>query len=293
MSITQRHYFSGIFFFIASLFISSCNDVITKHMGLKLPVAEVVFFRFFFSTILLLPFMVFRGIKAFKTRVPIIHFLRSVILFLAMSLWTLGLTKANIVLATIISFTIPLFVVILAVLFLHEKVSLSKWAATLLGFVGIILILNLKNIGQLRFSDFGLLLAAICFASLDIINKKYVAKESIFSMLFYSSLGIILLASPQTISYWVRPTFGQILYLIGLGAGANLLLYFILLAFKRVDASTLAPFRYIEVIISSLLAYLFFHEVPSWATLRGALLIIPSSLFIIYMDNKKRKKSTT
>lgn len=287
---SQKRYFTGVAFFILSLFISSLNDVIAKYMGINLPIAEVVFFRFFFSTLLLLPFMSYYGLQSFATKIPIIHFLRSVVLFLAMTLWTLGLTQSNVVIATIVSFTIPFFTMILAIVFLKERVGIPKWLATILGFVGIILVLDVEGLGEIKLTDLGLLLAAICFASLDIINKKYIVTESMLSMLFYSSLFTILLALPQTIANWINPTFYQIVYLIMLGAGANLLLYLILEAFKRVNASSLAPFRYIELMISSSLAYSFFKEIPSWSTLQGAIFIIPSSLFLIHIDAAKERK---
>ena len=71
--------------------------------------------------------------------------------------------------------------------------------------------------------------------------------------------------------------------------GANLLLYCLLKSFSLVDASALAPFRYIELLWSAVIGALLFAEVPATSTLVGAAVIIPSTLYIVWAENKKSK----
>ena len=132
--------------------------------------------------------------------------------------------------------------------------------------------------------------AAVCFAILDIINKKFVIKETMISMLFYSAIVTAVLALPFAMQYWTPPTSEELVLLFILGASANLILFFLLKAFAVADATALAPYRYFELVVSALIAYLVFQEIPTEATILGSVVVIPSTLFIIYSEKKQINK---
>ena len=77
------------------------------------------------------------------------------------------------------------------------------------------------------------------------------------------------------------PTNRDIFYFIILGIGSNFILFCILKAFNTVKASVLAPLRYLELIFSMLLGYLVFNDIPNYNMLIGALIIIPTSLYVV------------
>ena len=76
-----------------------------------------------------------------------------------------------------------------------------------------------------------------------------------------------------------------------LGASANLILFFLLKAFAVADATALAPYRYFELVVSASIAYLVFQEIPTEATILGSIVVIPSTLFIIYSEKKQINKN--
>ncbi len=276
-------YFIGISWFILSLFISSMNDIIGKYVSASISPLETAFFRFLFGTLSLVPFILYGGLKSIKTLRPNLHFIRGLFLAIAIFLWIKGLSTSQVTTATIISFTIPIFILILAPIFLGEKVSLKLWVVTIISLIGIIITLNPSNF---NFNTDSLLfvVATVLFASLDIINKKYVIKESMLSMLFYSSLVTTILGLfPVVINWrvWQMPKATDLFYLMILGAGSNAILYCLLKAFRLVKASSVAPFRYLELLFSLGLGYIVFNDLPGYTTYIGALLIIPCSLYIV------------
>ncbi len=280
-----KNYFIGISWFILSLLSSVTNDIIAKYLGIRLHSFEVAFFRFFFSALILIPFICYYGRQTLKTTRPLIHLIRGVLLFFGMTSWTYGLTIAPVTTATVIGFATPLFTLCLAIFFLKEEIIWQRWVATLVGFIGIVITL------QPHASDFNphmlfFVLAAISFAMLDIINKKFVIKESMISMLFYSALVTSLVSIPPSIMYWQTPTISEFMLLFILGAGGSLILFFLLKAFSLIDATATAPYRYIELILSSIAGYSVFNEIPEKSTLYGAVVIIPTTLFIIYSERK-------
>ena len=80
-------------------------------------------------------------------------------------------------------------------------------------------------------------------------------------------------------------------YLMVLGVGSNLILFCLLKAFYLVKVSSVAPFRYLELLISIALGYLVFSELPPIHTYIGALIIIPSSLYIVLQGQKSEAKA--
>ena len=275
-------YFIGISWFILSLLISSVNDIIGKYISTNISPLETTFFRFLFGTISLIPFIFYSGLRSIKTSRPLLHFIRGLFLAIAIFLWIKGLSTSQVTTATIISFTIPIFILILAPIFLGEKVSIKLWVVTIIGLIGIIITLNPSKL-SFNTNSFLFVIATVLFASLDIINKKYIIKESMLSMLFYSSLVTTILAFFPIFmnrAIWQTPRASDLLYLMVLGVGSNAILYCLLKAFHLVKASSVAPFRYLELLFSLGLGYVVFNDLPNYTAYIGASLIIPCSLYI-------------
>jgi len=281
----NKIYLVGVGWFILSLASSVLNDVISKYTGLRLHSFQVSFFRYSFGALTLVPFIFYYGTHTLKSYNPFVHVTRGVLLFFGMTAWTYGVTVAPISTGTVVSFTIPLFVLVLAVFFLKEDIIWQRWAVTIAGFIGIVVTL------QPHAADFNpevliFVVAAIAFASLDIINKKFVVEESMISMLFYSAIITTMLSIAPAMLYWQTPTYTELGLFLILGASSNLILFLILKAFALVDATALAPYRYLELIMSSSLGYMFFGDIPAGSTWYGAAIVIPCTLFIIYSENR-------
>ena len=289
MDTKLRSYFVGVSWFILSLFSSSINDVISKYAGIRLHSYEITFFRFMFGTMTLLPFVIYYGTSTLKTSRPMVHFLRGLLLFFGIAGWTYGLTLAPVTTATVVSFMIPIFVLILGVFFLSENIIWQRWVVTIVAFSGLIVTLS-PNSENFNPEVLIFVAAAMAFAILDIINKKFIIQESMISMLFYSAIVTALLALPFALQYWITPTMEELLLLFILGASANLILFFLLKAFAAIDVTALSPYRYIELIVTAIIAYIVFNEIPDEETLWGALIIVPSTLFIIYSEKKELSK---
>ena len=284
----MNNYITGVFWFLLSLVISVSNDVIARGLSGSLHFTQISFFRFFFSTITLLPLCLYYGKNALKTSNIYIHLVRGALLFFGISAWIKGLGTIQVAISTVITFTIPLFTLILAMFFLNEKIAWYRWIATILGFVGIFITVDYQgenfNPGILI-----LLMSAILFAILDIINKKFVFKESMLSMLFYSSVVTVILSFVPAMNNWKKPDFFDLGLLFMLGAGANLILYCLLKAFSLVDATAVAPYRYFELLLSTIAGYFILNDIPPLSTWYGAALIIPTTLFLAYSEIKEKK----
>ena len=208
----------GILWFFAHQAIGVGNDVIMKYTGSTLGVAQVVFLRFAFATLTMLPVMLSSGIDSFKTdRIPL-HIARSVLLAAGIALYCQGLAIAPIAVVTTLNFTIPLFTLVMARIFLKERVDATRWIGTLVGFAGVMVVVQP---GGAAFNPMWLvvLVSAAMFASLDVLNKVFVGKESFWAMIFYTAFFTTLIAAVPAWMAWVPPSAMQLGLLAVLGWG--------------------------------------------------------------------------
>lgn len=283
-------YFKATLWFLLSLILSCSNDAITKYLGRTLDAWEITFFRFAFGALILLPMMLDQGKRAFITHRWTLHFFRGLFIFLAISLWGQGVKISPITTATMMSFTVPIFVLLLTPIFLQERVTGPVWLATIGGFIGILLILQ-PNASSFNQGAIFFIIAAMLFGMLDILNNKYVTQEPMLCMLFYSTVVAMVFVAYPAIRVWHTPSSRELMWLFALGLGSNLILYCLLRAFTFASVSSLAPFRYLELFISMAVGYFVFNELPDKHSYLGALIIIPAALFISYYQTRGNSKS--
>ena len=291
----RKGYAQGVFWIIMVSLISNVNDILTRLTGQRLDPMEVAFFRFFFSTLILLPIMIRTGKSAFVTKRPGMHVLRVLLGFGAVACWCYGMSKSPLAVASTVAQTVPLFVLPMAAFFLKEHVGWQRTLATVAGFVGIIFVLipteATSALGELNTQQVGvvfLLGAAVLFAISDILNKVMI-NESSYTMLFYFALGTTITGIIPVYMVWQTPYPSELMYLFALGAGANLILYCLLKAFAATDVSALAPYRYVEMLSAGIFGFILFQEIPTIYTLIAASIIVPSTLAIAYYETHQRQ----
>ena len=294
MIFSQNGYYRGIFFLILMMITSCANDVIAKFIGQRLNVLEVIFFRFFFSLITLIPFIISQKINVFQTSRTGFNIARGVLGVISFYLYTYSLIHVQIVEVVTILWTIPLFVLLLSKIFLNETIGIFRCVATLIGFSGLAFITLYNCEGQSAFSLKIIYLIPACsaflFAAQDIMIKKMVHDENQLTMLFYFALVTTVLSFPAIPFVWKTPTIFELFNLMLYGFFANLMQYFIFQAFKATDLSALAPYRYLEFLISAAAGYIFFNEIPGMNVLIGASILIPSTLYLAYNENKRKSR---
>merc|ERR1711971_1295282 len=119
----------------------------------------------------------------------------------------------------VINNTMPFFKMSFAMMILGEKVGKERWLASLAGFIGCLIVFNPTS-ATFQPQSLVLLLSAMCFAMLDIFNKKYSVSENMVPMLFYGSIATAFVVSPVAYAAWVVPTATQLGFFALLGCGA-------------------------------------------------------------------------
>lgn len=264
------------------MIVSCANDIVVKFMGQRLDALQVIFFRFFFGLVTLFPFAISQGRQIFQTKQLQLNLIRGILGALSIFLYTYSIIYLPLVEVVTILWTIPLFVLILSIFFLGEEVSFLRWIATIVGFVGLSFI-SLYDSGaaiSLKWIYVIPIASSFLFAAQDVMIKKIVDNENRITMLLYFALVTSVLSFVPALLVWKSPTAFEYSMLFLLGAGGNFIQYFLFKAFSATELSTLAPFRYVEFLFSALFAFIFFAEVPGMNVLIGALILIPSTLYL-------------
>jgi len=295
----QRGYAQGVFWAVMVCLVSSLNDVLTRYSGTRLDFLQVGFFRFLFSTLTLLPVMLYFDRSSFFTKRPLFHGLRALLGYGAVVCWVAGVSLTKLSIASIMAQTVGLFVLVMARVILHERVGWQRTLSTITGMAGILIIL-IAPTGEDALSSFFthsnvgvlfLLIAAVLFAASDIVNKVMIAQESPLTMLFYFAAGTSIIGLIPALMVWQTPQMIELFWLLCLGAGANLILFCLLKAFAATDISALQPYRYVEIFFATGFGFLLFGEIPTVLILVGAAIIIPSTFTIAIYETRNRDKS--
>ncbi|MDR2765950.1 MAG: DMT family transporter [Holosporaceae bacterium] len=283
-------YRRGVFFLLMMMAVSCLNDVVAKFMGQRLDAMEVIFFRFFFGLVTLLPFVASRGLKIFRTKQLGFNVLRGVLGAVSFFLYTYSVIHLPLVEVVAILWTIPLFVLMLSIVFLGESVPLPRWGATVVGFVGLafITMYDSGTSSSLKWLYAAPIASSFLFAVQDVMIKKIVDKEDRITMLLYFALVASLLTLGPTLLVWNAPTTFELTMLLLLGFNGNMMQYLIFKAFSATDLSALAPYRYVEFLFSAFFAFVFFAEIPGINAIIGALILVPSTLYLAYTESQRR-----
>ena len=287
----KQNLFRGILFFMTSILIISAVDTICKIFTKELHAIQIVWGYFIGINLTLWAFFFFKGIKFSKlsmTERPILQILRPAFLVCSISSLFVGLTYLPLAEATAIGFVAPLFITILSVPILKEKVGIHRWIAILIGFSGIIIII--RPGGEFwQFASIMPLLGAIFFALFQIFTRLLSGTEKTFTTLFYTGLGGLGWSSLIVPFVWVIPSQIHIIVFLSTGILGALAHLCMINAFDYAEASLLAPYNYTKLIWVSIFGYLIFEDIPSLEMWIGSGVIVSAGLYVLYRERKFAK----
>ena len=280
----------GALCMVTSVTFFSLMDVIVKATN-DYAVGEIIFFRALFGFIpifLLIP--KYRLKNFYITQRWGLHFFRSLFGAIAMVAIFIALRNLQLAEVTAMTFAGPIFVTLLSILFLNEKVKRKRWIAVGLGFVGV-LIISRPGFESLNYYYLFPIIFCIGFAAVCIfIRKLTLYGESVWLIAFYFTLtsGLFGLAT-FPFGGWLIPSMNDfiLLVLIGIfGSVANLLLT---QSYKLAEVSLTTPLKYLSLVFAIVFGFFIFQEIPSTWTIFGSLLIVISSVIIFTREHALKK----
>ncbi len=253
---------------------------LVKGLGDSLHSFEIVFFRCLIGFLLLIPLLIKTRGAAIRTKRPFMHFLRTSLGITAMFCAFWAVTHMPLADATAIGFSRPLFMIVLAFIFLGEVVGWRRGFATVVGFMGILIMTRPFTEG---FDPTALIAATgALFAALGVVAvKKLTLTEPIMTIMFYYTLWTTVFSAIPAALVWQPPNLQEmgVLTIIGiLGVVGQTAMT---QGFKLGEATFVIPFDYLRIIFAGLYGIALFKEVPAMVSIAGAAVIIASSFYIL------------
>ena len=284
----------GFLYMFLSVCTFSIMDLLVKWSS-DYPTGEVLFFRGFFG---LLPtyFLIPKNkIKTFyTTKRSKEHLFRCLMGLMALIAIVVALRELPLAVVVSLSYAAPLFITVLSIFLLSEKVGVFRWLAVLIGFFGVIIIAEpgFKGMNYLYFLP---LIFCIGMAFVTITIRKLSSTEPIWLISIFFTITISIAGLATIPMGWITPNFQDfiLLALIGVtGGSANL---FLTQSYKLSEVSLVAPLKYLALIFAIIFGYLIWNEIPTVKTLMGAFLVVLSSLIIFRREiyHKQKIPSTT
>ena len=285
-----QHVFKGVLFFITAIFFISVVDTICKLFTKELHAIQIVWGYFLGINLTLWVFFFLKGKKLSNLRTtdrPILQILRPAFLVCSISSLFLGLTYLPLAEAKAIGFVAPLFITVLSVPILKEKVGIHRWAAVVAGLIGVLIIIR-PGSDFWHFISIMPLLGALFFALFQILTRLLSGTEKTHTTLFYTGLGGLFWSSLIVPFVWVIPSQIHVLVFLATGTLGALAHLCMINAFDFAEASLLAPYNYTKLLWVAVFGYLVFGDIPSFEMWIGSGIIASAGLYVLYRERKHR-----
>ncbi|MDJ0615047.1 MAG: DMT family transporter [Rhizobiaceae bacterium] len=277
----------GIILMFAAAGFSTMIALI-KLAGENLHVAQILLVRQVIMGVILAP-AIFRGFPgSLKTNHLGLQLLRIVLALIAMGFGFTAVVNMPLADATAIGFAKSFFVTICAIFILNEVIGVRRWAAVIIGFLGVLIILRP---GTDSFTIYGVyaLIGAAGAGTVMVVIRLLTRTESATTIMTYQALGVGLAVAIPGILLWKWPTTYEWYLLIGMGLISYVAQMFNILAYKYGEASVMASLDYVRLIYSVIFGYFLFSHSPDLWTLLGAAVIIGASIYTIHREAQNKQ----
>jgi drug/metabolite transporter (DMT)-like permease len=276
----------GVLLMVATVAAFSAQDASLKWLTAGFPFWQIMFFGRILAVPLALGLALRSGgLGQIKSRRPWGHGLRAVLMIATMLCFVYALKHLPIADTIAIGFAAPLFMTALSVPFLGEKVGPRRWAAVLIGFGGVMVILQPSGAG-FGLAALAALSSAATYALLFIVSRKLTATESGPCLIFWNSFTMLVCAGIALPWEFRMPEGIDIVVFAGTAIFGALGQLLMTEAFRYGEVSLLAPIEYSALIWATLFGWLLWNDLPSLTVIAGAAIIIASSAYILHRETR-------
>ena len=279
----------GIALLCMALVFFSALDTIAKYLAADLPVLQIVWVRFLTHAVFMVA--IFRPRRTLSCLVSAnlrLQLARAVLLFSTTVFNFLAVRELQLSVTVSIMFTAPLLIAALSVPLLGEIVGARRWAAIVVGFIGVVLVTK-PGFADFSWATVYSFAAAGCFALYAIATRMVARFDSALTTILYTPLAGVVVLAPAMPFIWVSPSgsldWGLLIVTGALGGYGH---YLMVLAHRIAPAALLAPFIYTQIVSMVFLGLIIFGDIPAVNTLIGAAIVIASGLYLLYRTGRAK-----
>ena len=272
---------------LAAILLTSMGTIV-RFVSEELHPFQVAFCRNLFGLVMLTPLLLRFGLEPLKTKRIGYMAARGIFNALAMLAYFLALGLMPLSEISALTFTVPLFVALLAVLFLGERLGPRRVLSLAIGFSGALIILR-PGVAVIDVGAMYALFSAATWAVAIIIIKYLSRTDSSVTITIYGLFFLVIFTLLPAYFVWKWPTGEQFLWLITLAAAGTAGQLLFAQSMKNADATLVMPFDFTKLIWASLFGFLLFSEIPTIWTICGGAIIFASASYLTYREGREAK----
>jgi drug/metabolite transporter (DMT)-like permease len=282
----RRH---AILYVLSASATFTLGSALVKALTADFPVLEIVMFRSIVGFMVMLPLIARAGgLSALRTRRPIGHGMRTVYGFIGTVTSVYGFGVLPLVTVTALGFAMPLFLTIVSVPLLGERVGPRRASAVVVGLCGVMVMLRPWHVDadSMPLDAVAIVLAGVFTWSLSMINIRQMgdAGERNVTIVSWYSLGTAALAALGCFTDWVTPSPWQLATLVSAGLMSGLAQLLMTEGYRAAETTLVAPFEYGAIIYATVLGIAIWGEWPDAWSLVGIAVLIASGLYIWHRE---------
>ena len=254
-------------------------SAVIRDLSSELSPFQIAFFRNAIGLVFLLPVMWRLGFKIPRGPVLKSYGVRAAIGVCAMWTWYSALSFTPLAEAITLNFTVALWMIPVAILLLGERVGLRRWGATLVGFSGVLIVMQ-PGSEMVSLGSFLAIFAALLFAISMALVRILARTERPIAIVFYMNVIMTPFSLGPAIYFWETPELPQWGWLFFIGLIATVAHFGMARALSIVEASSVVPLDFTRLPFAAAIGYFAFGEVPSVWIWPGAALIMASAIYI-------------
>lgn len=270
----------GTLLLLVAMVFFTAMLLLIRIAGERLPVMQVLVVRQVVMQLMIFAYAGRRVKDLLRTSSPRLQIARGMLSLGATLATFIAVIYLPLALATAISFTYAIFTTLGAALFLKENVDFSRWAAAIIGLVGVVIMLSPTEQGGLPF----ILIAlggAVLSAGMILTVRGLDPNEPIETVLTYQGLLVVPVLLIPVLLAWQEPTLEEWGVLVLIGVTGAIGQWLLIDAYQQAEASILAPLDFVRLLLMTACGLLFFGETPNLSLLVGVVIVLGTTIFIV------------
>jgi drug/metabolite transporter (DMT)-like permease len=281
----------GIGLMCLGVLMFALNDVMGKWLMATYTVGQVLLLRSAAAMIILAPFALREGLGAIlRAPRPGLQVLRVVCGTLEVACFYWAVTTLPLVSVMTYYLAAPLYVAAVAPFLLKERLTRDRWLAVVLGFMGVIVVLQ-PSTETLTLPAIVAIVGSALYAGL-MLTTRQLRGTSATSLIVWQTVGAFVFGAALAPFGWVEPTMRDFALLALLGVVAMAAHMLVAQSLRIAEAAVVAPFQYTLIVWAAIFGWLFFGEWPTGAMVFGAVVIVASGLYLLWREGQPQPPLT-
>ncbi|MBE2275535.1 MAG: DMT family transporter [Rhodobacteraceae bacterium] len=283
----------GILLMIATCAIFAAQDGITRHLGAAVNVYMVVMIRFWFfaAFVVAVSLRTPGGLsRAARTAHPVLQLIRGLLLIAEVCLMVIAFVRLGLIETHAVFICYPLLVAALSGPILGEQVGWRRWLAVLVGFIGVIIILDPGGgvFSASALIPFG---SALMFAIYGLLTRYVARDDTPETSFFWTGIVGAVAITPLGLLHWVPMSAGDWGFMAVLCLTSVFGHWLLIRAYDLAEASAIQPFAYLQLPFVSILGLLFFGETLKINVVIGATIVAAAGLFTLWRQRLRERQA--